>query len=158
MSRRGYAVVTEPGRRIVQEELRGDGASLPWRDLAAFAHRAVAMSLADRAAASKMAGWVFFDRGLVDAAVALDHATGEETARRIMMQHRYHRTVFLTPPWPEIYVREDERPHGFAEVVEEYDRLEAAYGRLGYDTVVLPKLPVEERVDLVLARLGPAPR
>jgi predicted ATPase len=31
---RGYAVVEEPGRRIVREELEGRGAALPWVDQA----------------------------------------------------------------------------------------------------------------------------
>ena len=33
LSRRGFAVVSEPGRRIVAEELAGDGKSLPWVSL-----------------------------------------------------------------------------------------------------------------------------
>ena len=99
---------------------------------------------------------MFFDRGLVDAAVAFDHATGEGIASHLAAAHRYHRTVFLTPPWPEIYVRDPGRPHGFAEARDEYERLEDAYARFGYETVILPKRPVEERAGFVLARLGAA--
>lgn len=39
LGRRGWVVVPEPGRRIVEEEQRGDGRALPWVDLAAFAMR-----------------------------------------------------------------------------------------------------------------------
>ena len=49
LAQRGYAVVEEPGRRIVQQELQGGGAALPWVDPVAFARRAIAMSLEDRA-------------------------------------------------------------------------------------------------------------
>jgi predicted ATPase len=35
------------------------------------------MTIADRASASAREGWVFFDRGSVDAAVALELVTGE---------------------------------------------------------------------------------
>ena len=48
LARRGHAIVEEPGRRIVQEELRGAGCALPWVDPVAFARRAVAMALAAR--------------------------------------------------------------------------------------------------------------
>ncbi|RCS22579.1 hypothetical protein DUT91_16925 [Phyllobacterium salinisoli] len=41
LERRQFAVVSEPGRRIVEEELRGDGAALPWIDLSAFNGRAL---------------------------------------------------------------------------------------------------------------------
>src|SRR5665213_3191356 len=76
LSRRGYAVVEEPGRRIVREEVERGGTALPWLDAAGFARRAVALSLADLAAASRLAGPVFFDRGLVDAVAALRSLSG----------------------------------------------------------------------------------
>ncbi len=76
LERRGFTTVPEPGRRIVQEEQSGDGNALPWVDLGAFAHRAIALAAADRRRTAGVDGWVFFDRGLVDAAVALQHATG----------------------------------------------------------------------------------
>jgi predicted ATPase len=62
--------------------------------------------------------------------------------------------MFLAPPWPEIYVGDAERRHGFADAEAEYHRLAAAYARLGYAVVVLPKAPVADRVAFVLGRLA----
>ncbi|MBN9080204.1 MAG: ATPase [Rhizobiales bacterium 62-17] len=152
LARRGHAVVEEPGRRIVQEEAK-HGTALPWVDLAAFLRRAVAVSLADRAAAAQQPGWVFFDRGLVDAAAGLAHETGEPMLQALGQAHRYHVQVFLTPPWPEIYVTDPERRHGFEAAVAEYERLLRAYPALGYDVIILPKASVAERADFILRRL-----
>lgn len=157
LKRRGQAVVEEPGRRIVREETAGDGAALPWVDLAAFARRAVDLALVDREAAASLEGWVFFDRGLVDAAAALEHATGEAALERLGRAHRYHRQVFLTPPWPEIYVNDPERPHRFEAALAEYERLSAAYATLDYAVTILPKVGVAARADFVLETLGPPP-
>ncbi len=154
LARRGHAVVEEPGRRIVQQEMAGDGAALPWVDEAAFARRAVAMALEDRASAFAHAGWVFFDRGLVDAASGLQHLTGDPALETLGRIHRYHRRVFLTPPWPEIYATDAERRHGFDAALAEYSRLLAAYPALDYEAVVLPKIGVAARADFVLASLG----
>jgi predicted ATPase len=77
LGRRGHAVMEEPGRRIVKEELQGNGSALPWVDEIAFARCAIATALADRVSAKELRGWVFFDRGLIDAAAALQHLTGE---------------------------------------------------------------------------------
>ena len=77
LDRRGYAVVEEPGRRIVLEEIRGNGSALPWVDMNAFLHRAIELALADRALANALKGWVFFDRGLIDAASGLQQLTGK---------------------------------------------------------------------------------
>jgi predicted ATPase len=153
LARRGYAVVPEPGRRIVAEEMNGDGHALPWIDLRAFAERAVAMVLADRKAMQTASSWVFFDRGLVDAAAALEHASGEATVVGLGTVHRYHSRVFLTPPWLEIYRQDNERQHAFEDARAEYERLLAAYGKLGYETIILPKVDVEEQVTFVLERL-----
>lgn len=151
---RGHAVVEEPGRRIVRQEQACGGAALPWVDATAFARRAVAMSLADRAALVDRPGWVFFDRGLVDAAAALQHATGEPALRDLGHVHRYHRRVFLTPPWPELYAADAERRHGLDEAIAEYERLLRAYDSLGYDVVAIPRVGVPERADFVLATLA----
>jgi predicted ATPase len=97
LGNRGYGVVDEPGRRIVKEELASGGSALPWIDGIAFARRAITMALADRAAAHSLYGWVFFDRGLIDAAAALQHLTGEPALATLGQANRYHRRVFLTP-------------------------------------------------------------
>ncbi|MCO6418202.1 AAA family ATPase [Siccirubricoccus sp. KC 17139] len=154
LARRGHATVEEPGRRVIAAEQASGGQALPWLDLAGFARRAIALALADRAAAATRPGWVFFDRSLIDAAAALEHAAGEPALQRLGQAHRYHPTVFLTPPWPEIYATDPERRHGFDAAVAEYGRLVQAYQGLGYRLVILPKLSVARRADCLLAALG----
>lgn len=151
---RGHRVVEEPGRRIVAEETANGGTALPWVDLAAFLRRAVEMALADRTAAADEPGWVFFDRGLVDAASALAALTGDPALHALCRDHRYHRRVFMASPWPEIYVTDAGRKHGFDAAVAEYDRLIAAYPALGYEVLMLPKTTPKQRADFVLAALA----
>jgi predicted ATPase len=155
LARRGCATVEEPGRRIVREELASGGRALPWVDGgAAFVHRAIEMALADLEGASASEGWVFFDRGLIDAASALEHMTGEPALARTEAGSRYHRRVFLAPPWPEIYETDAERQHSLEAALPEYDRLLRVYPALGYEVTVLPKESVGARADLVLSTLA----
>jgi predicted ATPase len=153
LGRRGYAFVEEPGRRIVEDELASGGSALPWVDATAFLRRAVAMALADRAAAIASEGWVFFDRGLIDAAAGLQNLTGEPVLEELGQSHRYHRRVFLAPPWPEIYGQDAERRHGLDAAIGEYSRLLEVYPSLGYEVSILPKASVAQRVDFVLGLL-----
>lgn len=153
LSRRGYAIVEEPGRRIVQEEVSRNGSALPWVDAAAFLRRAIAMSLADRLVASALEGWVFFDRGLIDAAAGLENLTGETALAPLSGVHRYYQRVFMTPPWPEIFQMDAERRHGFDSAEAEYLRLLETYKSLGYEVLLLPKVGVKERADFVLQAL-----
>lgn len=153
LARRGFRTVPEPGRRIVAEETRGDGRALPWVNPEAFARRAIQMACDDRLFLDKQTGWIFFDRGLVDAAVALQHVTGEPSQPILAQNARYHQRVFMTPPWLEIYATDTERRHAFKEAVAEYDRLLAAYSSLGYETIILPKVGVDHRADFILGHL-----
>jgi predicted ATPase len=112
------------------------------------------MALADRAAAQGHSGWVFFDRGLIDAASALEDRTGQPVLDALGALHRYHRRVFMAPPWPEIYETDADRRHGIEAALAEYHRLEQALPRLGYQVILLPKAPVSARADFVLATLS----
>lgn len=154
LHRRGFEIVEEPGRRIVAEELRAEGKALPWVDLEAFARRAIEMAYRDQARMVGVTGGVFFDRGLIDAAVALAHATGRDLADILGARARFHRQVFLTPPWPEIHRTDGQRQQELEEGIGEYHRLLDAYGRLGYDPIILPKVDVGARADFVLATLS----
>src|SRR5256885_12061583 len=55
-----------------------------------FRSRAIELAVADRVAASRLRGWVFFDRGVVDAAAAVQHMTGEPALTTLGEAHRYH--------------------------------------------------------------------
>jgi predicted ATPase len=111
-------------------------------------------AIADLEAARVKSGWVFFDRGIADAACALEHVTGNPALEVLGRSHRYHPTVFLAPPWPEIYAVDADRQHGFDAAVAEFERLERAYPMLGYRVVLLPKQSATERADFVLAQLA----
>jgi predicted ATPase len=153
LGRRGFATIEEPGRRIVTAETAAGGTALPWIAPAAFARRAVALALSDLEQAAALPGPVFFDRGLVDAAAALEHCGNTGAIDRLSGRMPYQRLVFLAPPWPEIYVQDDERRHGFKEAAAEHDRLKHVYSELGYTTVPLPKNTVAQRADFVIATL-----
>ncbi|MCS3432313.1 AAA family ATPase [Klebsiella sp. BIGb0407] len=154
LERRGYTVFTEPGRRIIQEEVLTGGRAVPWVDMACFLHRAIEMSQDDYLKApANSHKWVFFDRGLIDVSAALEALTGEAQLSVLSENYRYHPKVFLTPPWPEIYVQDTERRHDLDAARVEFERLQQTYPALGYEVLLLPKTGVKERADFVLETL-----
>ena len=157
LKRRGFATVDEPGRRVVEAEQARGGDALPWTNIEAFLHRTLELAITDHKAAQDLDGPVFFDRGVVDAAVALAHVTGDPAAGAVAETYRYNRTVFLAPPWPDIFTGDEARRHGFNEAVAEYARLEAAFPSFGYDTQILPNAPVDARADHILSALTGQP-
>lgn len=128
----------------------------PWQDPVGFGNRALAMATADLAAVAVEPGPVFFDRGTVDAALALERFGAGTADRTLAGVPRYDQGVILAPPWPEIYVTDAARRHGIDAALEEYRHIETSLQRLGYDALMLPRLPVTARADWVLARVtGP---
>jgi predicted ATPase len=158
LARRGHAVIEEPGRRIVQSELESGGSALPWIDPQEFARRAMALACADQISATGKNGWVFFDRGIIDAAAALQHLTGAPVLAPFVRSHRYHRRAFLAPPWPEIYAVDNERRHDLESARAEYSRLLEAYPAAGYDLITLPLTTISARADFILAMLPQPPQ
>lgn len=153
LASRDYRVVREPGRRVVDQQTATGGKALPWVDMTAFLSRAFAVALNDHQTQSGRE-WVFFDRGLIDAASALQAIKGDPVMEMLRDKHRYHRRVFIAPPWPEIYVTDKDRRHSFNNAVAEYERLMRDYPMLGYEIVVLPKVSVDQRADFVLRTLA----
>lgn len=167
LARRGHPVIPEAGRRIVQEECHAGGQALPWLNMPAFLERTLRLARQDYAQAPRDAdGWVFFDRSLIDAAAAwhehadradlsdLPNLTRLPRLARLSREYRYHPQVFLTPPWPEIYVQDAERRHDMQAAQAEYQRLLLAYPALGYTVHVLPKVSIAQRADLILKHLS----
>ena len=64
---------------------------------------------------------------------------------------RYHRRVFIAPPWPEIFLVDAERKQSFEEATATYEMMIQTYSTLSYDLIPLPLVPVLERLQFVLA-------
>jgi predicted ATPase len=65
-----------------------------------------------------------------------------------------HHTVFVLPPWPEIYVNDAERDQSFAQAASVHGQIQQWYARCGYQINEVPCVEVEQRVSHVLEALG----
>ena len=149
---RGYSVVLEPGRQIVKEQTAIEGDALPWINLQKFLELALSRYLFQFNSQKESQKYIFFDRGIIDA-VQLDPSQ-PEYFQHAAKKFRYNRLVFLVPPWEEIFKGDTERKHNFESAKKEFDELLIKYKNFGYETVLIPKIPVKERVDFILEKLG----
>jgi predicted ATPase len=156
LRRVGHGCVAEVARPILQaQRLSGgnathDGDQVKYRDLMFEPSVETFQAMAEEKAP------VFFDRGLPDLIGYCDligTAVPEDLAEAIS-NYRYNATVFIAPPWPEIYVHDAERKQGFEEAIQTYEVLVKAYGACGYRLVELPKVSVPERLAFLLARVA----
>lgn len=91
---------------------------------------------------------VFFDRGILDT-VCYSEMTGNGISAEMDAYARnclYNRTVFILPPWFEIYATDDERKQNWEEAETTYHKMKVMYERYGYNVIDVPKDSVENRI------------
>lgn len=156
MHRRGYAVRPEPGRQIVREQAFIGGDALPWGDSARFLELCISRAAYFYNTVSADEGCVLFDRSIVDAAAGFARLGVDmpDYARNAVARYRYAPTVFLVPPWEELFRGDAERQKGFGTAVEEYEALERAYPAHGYAIEIVERASVAERADFLERRLA----
>jgi predicted ATPase len=155
LGRRGHTIYEEPGRQVVKEQFFIGGDALPWKNASAFVELTVSRSIHHLIMAARSDRPSFFDRGIIDQVSGMRHA-GMTVLQHLAAaeRFRYHETVFVMPPWPEIFSNDAERKHSFDDAVASYHALRITYREYGYRTVEVPKVAVSARADFVLGTLG----
>ncbi len=159
LQRRSYPVVPEIARELIKEQEQSGGLALPWKDRESYKELMFERSLNSfKQAAKHFSGKqaVFFDRGFLDSLAyarliqspQTDHL--EEAAQRFL----YHPSVFILPPWPEIYTQDQERKQNWEEVIATHQQMMKTYEQVGYQLIEVPRIAVSERADFILKRLS----
>lgn len=152
LQQRGYDRSIEAGRAIIRSQMAIGGRALPWVDPLLFAELMLSWEMRSYSIAELIRRPVFFDRGAPDVLGYL-HVSGfpiPEHMRAAAESFRYNRTVFIAPPWREIFCRDDERQQDFDLAVRTYESISAIYATLNYELVELPRVTIDERVKFIL--------
>src|SRR5690554_36954 len=141
LERSGYACIPESGRDIIQKELKSKGDKLPWADRFGFGQEMFKRAVADYRQVIDSNTYTFFDRGIVDTIGYLNlcRLTISDEIRLAAAHYRYYDKVFITPPWPEIYVNDRERKQPFEEAEITYKIMKKVYT----DFLVLTKTQIK---------------
>ncbi|EKT56207.1 AAA family ATPase [Providencia sneebia] len=155
LSSKGYMCFPEAGRAIIQDQVLIDGNALPWVDRKAFAELMLCWDMRSWNIAGDLGGIHFFDRGIPDIVGYLNLCCLPIPAHleAAIWQFRYHNTVFIAPPWPEIYKQDNERKQTFEEAIQTYQTMVTCYQNYGYELIELPCVAIEERANFVINKL-----
>jgi predicted ATPase len=152
LGRRGWPIWEEPGRQIVKEQVFIGGDALPWDDVGKFVELTISRSIHNLVMAARAGRRAFFDRGIVDQISGYERLNRPVPAPLVAAAERFrcHDTVFMMPPWREIFRNDAERRHGFEDAAASYPGLLRSYARFGYRLVEVPRLDIGARADVVL--------
>ncbi len=98
----------------------------------------------------------FSDRGLPDQIAYSWHKKKVPSSfiEELVAKNKYASCVFITPPWEEIFIRDEIRKEDFKEAVEIHEQIIKAYLKYNYRIINLPQVNPEARVKFILNFLG----
>lgn len=95
--------------------------------------------------------FLFYDRGMPDVTSYMDYMDIHypETFVQICTDKKYD-TIFVLPPWKEIYIQDNERYESFGQAEKIFDFLKEGYKKYGYKVHEVPFATVNERMEYIL--------
>ena len=152
----GHHCIPEVSRQLIQQQVLSGSHCVPWNDLNCFAELSLDKMILDFNSADQTDDISFFDRGIPDiiAYLKVGELPVDQQFYDATEKYRYEPFVFITPPWKEIYVNDNERWQTFEEACILYEMLVSVYLDLGYEIIELPLVPIEERLAFVLKTLS----
>lgn len=144
----GFRTIPEVARDIIKEQMETGGDALPWKNRERYTQLMLERSIVSYQEAAQNNSPAFFDRGLPDTLcygrlIGLEISTAMEQAA---WNYRYHKSVFLLPPWKAIYTTDSERKQDWAEAVRTHTVMAETYQEYGYSIIEVPKKTVQERI------------
>lgn len=147
----GHICSGEFARELIISQKESGGDILPWKNPKLFQQEVLqkridffdsvpdgTFAFADRAIPDQLAFARY--RGFSAPEVLIEHA----------QKYRYAPQVFVTPPWPEIFVNDSIRDETFEEALLIHKIIVETYLSLNYQIIELPLLPVKQRTKYLL--------
>ncbi len=101
------------------------------------------------------ADMVFFDRGIPDINAYMNYMgiQYDDSFIKTCQTNRYS-TIFIMPPWEEIYITDNERYESFEQALAIHNHLKNTYVSFDYELIDVPFNSVANRVDFILNTLN----
>jgi len=97
---------------------------------------------------------LFYDRGLPDITAYMDfkNVSYPESFHTTCNKNRYD-TVFILPPWKDIYTQDNERYETYEEAKKIHKFLTQSYRKYGYEIIEVPFGNLKERMKFIITHL-----
>ncbi|NLS13671.1 AAA family ATPase [Vibrio sp. SM6] len=154
LSKRGFVVLDEVPRRLIEEQSAKENGILPWHDLPRFAALCFEAMREQKRLACQQETRTFLDRAMPDIIGYLTLAGESIPQEYVEACLGYQKVAFLCKPERSIYVQDAIRPYPFEQALAIHQALEETYRWLGFEVIDVPLLAVEARTQWLVAKLG----
>jgi predicted ATPase len=147
-------VIDEPARQILAEQRSFGGNGVPENDPVLFTELMLSRAIYQFKRLQDKNVPVLFDRGIPDTVgYASLFGIDQGSSKNASGVYRYNKTVFITPPWKEIYSTDDERKMSFDQASKFGDELRRIYIDFEYEIIEIPIGLPRDRAKFVHNRL-----
>ena len=151
---KGYLCSGEFARELILSQQETDGDILPWKNPRLFQQTVLKKrkEFFDSVPEGTIA---FADRAIPDQ-LAFARYKGFGTPEVLLSaasEYRYAYKIFVTPPWPEIFVNDPIRTETFDEALQIHRIVVETYRNLNYQIIELPLVPISERLNYLLQHI-----
>lgn len=147
LASRGYTIVPEAARMIIEEERVKQSNILPYKNIQAFQQRVAERQFELEAKAR--GNIIFYDRGIVDGYAYCK--INNVPAPQSVIEHakgRYDIVFFLESLGT--YMEDGIRSRKLEDAERIHAQIKEAYLEFGYNPIVVPVLPPEQRMEFIL--------
>lgn len=150
----GHFCLAEISREVILAARQQGVEQLFLTDPLLFSQKLLEGRIAQYEQVENEARTVFFDRGIPDVVAYMDYfkTSYPEHFNEACRNHRYD-TIFLLPPWKEIYRSDNERYESFEQAKDIHKALKVTYQNYGYTPIEVPVGTVQNRVNFIKSQL-----
>ncbi len=151
LEQNGNTVMHEISRQIIVEAQKDGIDQLFLKDAILFSDKLIKGRLNQFEKAEKLgSNTIFFDRGMPDVTAYMEYVDVRYPAdfSDLCLQYRYN-TIFILPPWKEIYTTDNERYESFEEAEKIFNFLKTEYEKFGYQIITVPVGNIDERIKFI---------
>ncbi len=155
LANRKYEIVHEVARELIKEQKELEGEALPWKNKELYKDIMFDRSIKSYEQIEKTRKNnkpIFFDRGFLDTICysTLILSGIDKRMDDYATKWRYNKTVFVLPPWQEIYATDNERKQDWDEAILTYEKMVETYKRYRYQAIEVPRVGIKNRADFVI--------
>ncbi len=147
LGKKGFSTYPEVSRQIIKKQQLINGDLTPWQNLSCFAEECLCRM--EKQLDNNLNEFSFYDRGIPDIIAYLKVNKFEVKDKYFAKANQYYNTVFICPPWKDIFINDAQRPETFEYSKSIYLSIKKIYSDLGFKLIELPKISVKLRVKII---------
>lgn len=153
LKKKGYYIVSETAREIIEEQLKANGKILPWLNLDSFNLKIIELQEKKEKSIPEKIKLAFLDRGIIDC-IGYYKAEKRLPIKEVAQaaKNTSYDKVFMLDPLP-CYVKDDVRKEDEKKAILLHKEIEKAYEEAGVPVTKVPVASINERTKFILEKI-----